>query len=101
MATEISSYRFFKDLTALPFIEKIYLFGSRAKGLHEDRADIDLAILCPLASDLEWDKVLKIIEEADTLLKIDCVRYDKIKNEKFLNAIMKNHIVLYEGTKRK
>jgi predicted nucleotidyltransferase len=95
MATEITNYRFFKDLTTLPFIEKIYLFGSRVKGLHDDRADIDLAILCPLASDMEWDHVLKIIEQSDTLLKIDCVRYDKIKNEKFLNAIMKNHKVLY------
>ncbi len=93
---KIIQYQFIQKLKTVPFIEKIYLYGSRAKGINDERADIDLAIECPLATDEQWDQILKIIEEADTLLKIDCVRYDRIKNLKFLNAIANDHIVLFD-----
>lgn len=96
MEKEISGYKFFKRLQSFPFVEKIILFGSRAKGVYESRADIDLAIVCPTASTLEWDLVLKVIEDADTMLKIDCIRWDVITSEKLRNAIKENHIVLYE-----
>jgi hypothetical protein len=33
------------EFQALPFVEKIILFGSRAFGDHEDRSDIDLALM--------------------------------------------------------
>jgi uncharacterized protein len=70
----------------LPFLERlvqtlargskvklILLFGSRARGDHQERSDIDLAVECPDASVQEWQAVLDIIEEAPTLLPIDCV----------------------------
>ena len=87
---------FFKKLSALPCVEKIYLFGSRARGDGKKRADIDLAICCPEASDRDWDQVLEIVEIADTLLEIDCVRFDAIKNETFKQAILKDHQVLFD-----
>lgn len=88
-------YEFFKKLTSLPYVEKIYLFGSRAKGIADERADIDLAIECPRASDKNWSQVLEIIENADTLLQIDCVRLDQVKSKKFKDAILKDHKILY------
>lgn len=60
---------------------KIILFGSRAKGTNQE-PDIDLAIEGPLASSAQWNQVMEIIENADTLLKIDCVRLDKIQNKR-------------------
>lgn len=98
-STMIKSYRFFQQLTLLPFIEKIMLFGSRAKGTHDSRSDIDLAVKCPLATESDWNGVMEIIENADTLLKIDCIRFDKIQNKKFENALMEAHIVLFERRK--
>ncbi len=67
---------FIDRLEALPFVEAIYLFGSRARGTQRERSDIDLAIVCPMARVREWQTVLDIVENADTLLHVDCARLD-------------------------
>lgn len=90
------NYQFLKKLEALNFIEKIYLFGSRARGDHKERSDIDLAIVCPKASEKDWQKAMDIIEDADTLLKIDCLRLDEKTSPNLKEAILKEGIVLYE-----
>lgn len=94
---DITTYKFYKNLTELPFIEEIWLFGSRARGDNQDRADIDLAIYCPKAEFQDWSKVLDIIDEADTLLKIDCLRLDKLDNSAPIKtSIMTEGIKLYD-----
>jgi len=86
-------------LTELPFVEKIVLYGSRARGDNEPRSDIDLAIYCLNATSDEWLKVLDIIEEADTLLKIDCIRMDQLSNESLKKDIINHGKILYEKSK--
>jgi nucleotidyltransferase substrate binding protein (TIGR01987 family) len=84
-------------LTKLPYIDEIWLFGSRARGDHHERSDIDLAILCPRATREEWDHILEIIENAPTLLHIDCVRFDEILDGKTIKENIKLHKkVLYK-----
>ncbi|MBI2380301.1 MAG: nucleotidyltransferase domain-containing protein [Gammaproteobacteria bacterium] len=73
----LPAYQFLERLQALPFVEAIWLYGSRARGDHRPRSDIDLAIVCPAASDRQWQEVLDIVENADTLLEIDCLRLDR------------------------
>ncbi|MEO5334088.1 MAG: nucleotidyltransferase domain-containing protein [Magnetococcus sp. YQC-5] len=70
-------YRFIEQLKALPCMEAIYLYGSRARNTHRLRSDIDLAIVCPSAGSLDWHRILAIIKDADTLLAIDCLRLDQ------------------------
>ncbi|RZI47754.1 nucleotidyltransferase domain-containing protein [Rickettsiales endosymbiont of Peranema trichophorum] len=70
-------YQFITQLKNLPFVDEMWLFGSRARGDHQDRSDIDIAIVCPEATRDDWLKVTDIVENADTLLKIDCLRFDK------------------------
>ena len=38
-----------RRLSAFPEVERIILFGSRARGEASERADIDLAVECPAA----------------------------------------------------
>ncbi len=45
------------------FIEKIWLYGSRARCDNAERADIDLAIECPSASDAQWTELAVSINE--------------------------------------
>lgn len=93
----IIQYQFFQDLCKLPFIESIYLYGSRARDSHKERSDIDLAIICPTATENDWLQVLDILENADTLLKIDCVRLDELSStEPLKQNILKEKIVLFE-----
>jgi len=90
-------YSFLINLTKLPFIEEIWLFGSRARGNNNERADIDIAVLCPNANEDNWLQVLEIIYDADTLLKIDCVRFDTLNdNDKFKQNIINHKKILYK-----
>lgn len=90
---EFQQYIFIKKIKQMPFVEKIILFGSRARGDQSSRSDIDLAIVCPKADVYEWNTVLEIVEQADTLLMIDCVRFDKADQDLKEN-ILKNGIEL-------
>lgn len=93
----IKKFLFFDRLSHLIYVQKIYLYGSRSRGDHYDRSDIDLAIECPDASDKDWLKILNLIESADTLLKIDCVRLDTLSEENPLRrSILRDGILLYE-----
>lgn len=93
--TNILNYDFFNQLTSLPFIADIYLYGSRARGEERTRSDIDLAVSCPDASESQWHQVLDIIENADTLLPIDIVRLDTLPDGALKENIRKDHRVLY------
>lgn len=95
MIKDITTYQFFKKLQSLNFIETIFLFGSRAQGTAQKQSDIDLAIECPKATRDQWHEVLRIINEADTLLEIDCIRLDTVTDQAFLTEINKNKIVLF------
>jgi len=89
-------YQFLQQLAALPFVEAIWLFGSRARGEQRQRSDIDLAIECPTASEAQWQQVLAIVDEADTLLPIDCVRLDDLSPQSPLyQAILRDRVALY------
>ncbi len=53
----IKSYDFYHKLRSLSFIQAIWLYGSRARGDNSLTSDIDLAIVCPSASQSEWEMV--------------------------------------------
>jgi len=64
-------------LARFPEVERVYLFGSRARGDHAPRADIDLAVSCPRAGPARWARIADAAEEeAWTLLPIDLVRLE-------------------------
>ncbi|WP_341787008.1 nucleotidyltransferase domain-containing protein [Rickettsia endosymbiont of Cantharis rufa] len=67
------------------------------RGDNRERSDIDIAILCPNASKDDWQQVLEKIYDADTLLKIDCVRFDTLNDDdKFKQNIINFKKILYK-----
>ena len=97
MLETASNWMFVEHLKALAFVEAIYLYGSRARGTHRLRSDIDLAIICPSAESRQWQQILDIVEEADTLLEIDCLRLDEEPADSRLRKnIERDKQVLYE-----
>lgn len=88
-------YKFVHEISRLSFVEEIWLYGSRARGDNSERSDMDIAILCPNATNGEWSKVLAIVESANTLLKIDAVRFDSLKNGNLKSNIESCKYVLY------
>lgn len=80
-ANDINKYTFITKIKTLTFVEKVILFGSRARGTQQPRSDIDLAIVCPNITSQQWQEILDIVEQADTLLKIDCLPFEKADND--------------------
>jgi uncharacterized protein len=61
-----------------PAVERVWLFGSRARGDQFERSDIDLAIEAPDMEPHDWLRIsLDFAEEAPTLLLIDLVRLEE------------------------
>ncbi len=93
----IKKHHFFEKLKKIECVKKIILFGSRARGDHAQRSDIDLVISCPQATSKDWLTILDIIEDADTLLKIDCIKLESLSETNHLRkSIQKEGVVLYE-----
>jgi len=94
---KITDYIFFKKLCEQPFIDAIWMYGSRARGDNQERSDFDLAFICPRAQRNDWLKIGDIIENADTLLNIDYVRFDDLSDTSTLKKnILHDKKILYE-----
>lgn len=73
-------------------VKKVILFGSRARGDFERASDIDLAVK---GGDItQFTLVVK--EETSTLLDFDVVNLEEKLQEKLLDSIRKEGIVIYE-----
>jgi predicted nucleotidyltransferase len=97
LPVNIAGYGFWQKLAGLPFVKAVYLFGSRARGDARPKSDIDLAVNCPEASLQQWQEVLDIVEDADTLLAIDVIRYDHLGDSVFRHKIDQSKVVVYEN----
>lgn len=73
-------------------IKKVVLFGSRARGNHSERSDIDLAVSGGNAADFYYD----VNEEALTLLIFDVVNLDGPVSGELRAEIEKDGVLLYE-----
>ncbi len=74
--------------------EKVVLFGSRARGTHQEKSDIDIAVYgC-----LEFDNLKdKLDEDLWSLLELDVVNMDAIYvSEELKQEIERDGVVLYE-----
>lgn len=73
-------------------LNRVILFGSRARGDFRKTSDIDLAVtggnIAAFALDVE--------EETSTLLKFDVVNLDLSVQEELLDSIQKEGKVIYE-----
>jgi type I restriction enzyme S subunit len=70
-----------------PKIQKVLLYGSRAKGTHKPGSDIDLTIVAP---DLALSDLFKIETEIDNLLlpyQVDLSLFHKIENAELVQHI--------------
>jgi len=86
-------------LSAFPEVERVILFGSRARGDGGPRADIDIAVDCPKASTVRWFDMIDAADEAATLLMIDLVRLDEAPPE-LTASIREEGRILYERQER-
>jgi predicted nucleotidyltransferase len=66
-------------------------------GTHRPTSDIDIMVEMDKPDIRNWDRILEIIEESDTLLTTDCVNYfDALKQPALLQNILKYGVVIYK-----
>jgi predicted nucleotidyltransferase len=73
-------------------MEKVILFGSRARGNNWERSDIDLAVSGGNALNFYYD----VEEEARTLLMFDVVDLNREISEELQREIDRDGVILYE-----
>ena len=74
-------------------INKVILFGSRARGDNGDRSVIDLAIYCEESIS---DFIEDIENNTTTLLEFDFSDMKSVNDELFIEQVNKEGIILYE-----
>ena len=72
-------------------IEKVILFGSRARGTNSERSDIDLAVSGGDSLNFYYD----LEEKAYTLLMFDVVDLDDNISEELRKNIARDGVVIY------
>lgn len=73
-------------------IEKVVLFGSRARGDYNKVSDIDIAVTGGDIAGFSID----VDEETNTLLQFDVVNLDGLVQKELLESIEREGIVIYE-----
>ena len=81
-------------------IQRVLLFGSRARGDHHDTSDIDLAVF-PLPDFNSRGAVISDVDELATLLKTDLIFVDEQTDALLLDRINREGVLLYERSEPK
>ena len=84
-----------KDIAAFAennSVEKVVLFGSRARGTNTERSDVDLAVYGGDFDSFYWN----ITENVNSLLSFDVINADKNISDELKREIARDGIVIYE-----
>ena len=87
--------RVLKDITAFAGkhdVRKIVLFGSRARGTHTERSDIDIAVSGGDFDAFYWS----IKEDVYSLLTFDIVDVDSGISDELKEEIERDGVIIYE-----
>lgn len=86
-------YNQIREICAEERAARVMLFGSRARGIAEEKSDIDLAVWgCPDFPHLED----RLDNELWSLLQLDVVNMDESSSHELLEEVLKDGKVLYE-----
>jgi predicted nucleotidyltransferase len=77
-------------------VNKIVLFGSRARGDNKKTSDIDLAVYCDENFQNEG-KMYFELDGMDTLLKLDIIFVNSNTDKKLIENIERDGVIIYEA----
>ena len=80
-----------------PNVEKVYIFGSRAKGTFHNGSDIDFAISFK-DNDSSSSGIADELYDLPTPYKFDVINYKTLTHEGMKNSIDKDGVLFYQAT---
>jgi predicted nucleotidyltransferase len=78
-------------------IEKVVLFGSRARGTNKATSDIDLAVFAPTMTHRQVSLLSNTLDEIDIIYRLDLVHVDEAVNPQLIHNIEKEGQLIYEN----
>lgn len=78
-----------------PDIEKVLLFGSRAKGNFKEGSDIDLAVFGANINSSTFTQIWDQVDRLAIMLKIDILHWDTLQNLALKDKIVAEGVELY------
>jgi len=78
-------------------IEKVILFGSRARGDNKYNSDVDICIVGGKMTHLTLAKINMDISEINTPLSFDILSFNELNKEELINNILNEGVVIYSG----
>ena len=79
-----------------PVVDKVVLFGSRAKGNFSNGSDIDIAVFGKYFNSQDLLLLKVRLDDLNLIYKIDPVLYSTIKNPEFKDHIDRVGIKIYQ-----
>ncbi|NKF06717.1 nucleotidyltransferase domain-containing protein [Clostridium gasigenes] len=76
-------------------VEKVILFGSRARGDNKYNSDIDLCLFGKNINHLTHAKVSMDIEETNTPLSFDILNFNELSKKELIENIISEGIQIY------
>lgn len=71
-----------------PQIERVLIYGSRAKGTARPESDFDLAVVAPAMSDAEFSGLWDELDALPLVFKLDVLHWDRLNQEPLKQAVM-------------
>ncbi len=80
-----------------PEVERVVLFGSRARGDGNERSDYDFAVIAEGLSFRQWSEwATRVREDAPTLCGVDLICLDAEVDPKLVDEIEREGVTIYE-----
>lgn len=87
------------DLAAVsrryPYIEKVVIFGSRARGTAKPSSDVDLAVIAPGMDDQEFTRLWNDLDGLPLVFQLDVLHFDRLANPSLKEKILRDGKILY------
>ncbi|TPW18051.1 MAG: prolyl aminopeptidase [Halothiobacillaceae bacterium] len=87
--------------SAYPEIDKVVIFGSRAKGTFKNGSDIDLAVFAPTLSDQRFTQLWDELDALPLVFKMDLLHWDRLSNQRLKEKISVEGALLYSSSTAK
>lgn len=72
-----------------PDIDKVLIFGSRARGGFRDGSDIDLAVFAPGMPDSTFTRLWQEVEGLPLVFKVDLLHWDRLGNPVLKDKVLR------------
>ena len=80
-------------------IERVILYGSRAKGTHKSFSDVDITLLGVGLSRSHLNRLMADIDESSLPYSFDISLYAKLTNPELIEQIEKTGVILFQRGK--